>query len=74
MSHYVIVDLANQWLQFDVGPPTIITGLVTKGRGDTGRKHWVTRFKVSYSNDTKLWYFYKDASHLLPKVIFFTII
>ncbi len=59
---------ANQWLQFDVGPPTLITGLVTKGRADTRRKHWVTRFRVSYSNDSKVWYYYKDASHLDPKV------
>ena len=59
---------ANQWLQFDVGPPTLITGLVTKGRSDTRRKHWVTRFRVSYSNDSKVWYYYKDASHLDPKV------
>jgi lactadherin len=55
---------ANQWLQYDVGPPTLITGVVTRGRGDTGRRQWVTRFLISYSNDTALWYFYKDASHL----------
>ncbi len=59
---------ANQWLQFDVGPPTLITGLMTKGRGDTRRKHWVTRFRLSYSNDSRVWYYYKDASHLDPKV------
>jgi len=58
----------NQWLQFDIGPPTLITGLITKGRGDTGKKHWVTRYKVSYSNDSQIWYYYKDASHLEPKV------
>ena len=62
---------ANQWLQFDVGPPTLITGLVTKGRADTRRKHWVTRFRVSYSNDSKVWYYYKDASHLDPKVMYY---
>ena len=52
---------------FDVGPPTLVTGIVTKGRGDS-RKQWVTRFRISYSNDTNIWYFYKDASHLDPKV------
>ncbi|KAK2183079.1 hypothetical protein NP493_324g03010 [Ridgeia piscesae] len=58
---------AHQWLQFDVGPPTLVTGLVTKGRGDTKRKHWVTRFRLSYSNDTTTWLYYKDATHLDPK-------
>ncbi|XP_013385516.1 lactadherin isoform X2 [Lingula anatina] len=55
---------AEQWLQFDVGPPTTVTGVVLKGRGDTRRKHWVTQFKISYSNDSKTWTFYKDASNL----------
>jgi len=41
--------------------------VVTKGRGDTGRKHWVTRFRLSYSNDSRVWYYYKDATHLDPK-------
>ncbi|RUS74395.1 hypothetical protein EGW08_017850 [Elysia chlorotica] len=58
----------KQWLQFDVGPPTLVTGIVTKGRGDTKRKHWVQRFRLSYSNDTKTWYSYKDAHHLDPKL------
>src|SRR6218665_211034 len=60
---------ATQWLQFDVGPPTLVTGLITKGRGDGKRKQWVTRFRLSFSNDTQVWYYYKDASHLDPKVI-----
>ncbi|XP_055900427.1 lactadherin-like isoform X2 [Biomphalaria glabrata] len=57
----------SQWLQIDVGPPTLITGIITKGRGDTQRNHWVQRFKIAYSNDTRVWYSYKDAVHLLPK-------
>ncbi|BFZ16140.1 hypothetical protein BsWGS_19179 [Bradybaena similaris] len=57
----------TQWLQVDVGPPTLITGIIVKGRGDTLRKHWVQRFKIAYSNDTRLWYSYKDAHHLDPK-------
>ncbi|XP_076471901.1 lactadherin-like isoform X2 [Babylonia areolata] len=61
-------DNDSQWLQMDVGPPTLVTGVVTKGRGDTRRKHWVERFKISYSNDTRVWYFYKDAHHLDPKL------
>lgn len=57
----------NQWLQFDIGPPTLVTGLITKGRGDGKRKQWVTRFRLSFSNDTQVWYYYKDATHLDPK-------
>jgi hypothetical protein len=52
----------------DIGPPTLVTGVITKGRADTRKKHWVKRFKISYSNDTNVWYFYKDAHHLDPKV------
>ena len=51
---------AEQWLQFDVGPPTLVTGVVTKGRGDGRKKHWVTEYRLSYSNDSRLWHFYKD--------------
>jgi len=53
----------NQWLQVDIGPPALVTGLVTKGRGEAGKQHWVTRFRVSYSNDTTTWHFYTDSSY-----------
>ncbi|ESN93060.1 hypothetical protein HELRODRAFT_69241 [Helobdella robusta] len=58
---------ANQWLQLDIGPPTMITGLVSKGRLDSRKKQWVTKYKISYSNDTEKWHFYRDAPHLDPK-------
>jgi len=58
----------KQWLQLDIGPPTLVTGMVTRGRGDTRRKHWVTRFRLSHSNDSQHWTVYKDATHLRPKV------
>ena len=56
----------HQWLQLDLGPPTQVTGIVTKGRGD--KKTWVTSYSLSYSNDTKIWFYYKDANHLEAKV------
>ncbi|CAH8581012.1 unnamed protein product [Heterobilharzia americana] len=59
---------ALQWLQIDVGPPTLITGVIIKSRGDVKNSQYVTRFKLSYSNDTRLWYFYKDAAPLDPRV------
>jgi hypothetical protein len=49
----------------------MITGLVTKGRGDSIKNQWVTKYKISYSNDSILWSFYKDANHLEPKVIYY---
>lgn len=57
-----------QWIQIDIGPPTLITAVITKGRGDSKRSHWVKRFMIKYSNDTEDWTTYKDAHHLDPKV------
>lgn len=56
----------RQWLELDLGPPTVVTGLVTRGRGD--KKHWVTSYSVSYSNDSNVWFYYKDANHLEAKI------
>jgi len=60
--------LGDQWLQFDIGPASLVTGVVTRGRGDSSKRQWVTRYKLAYSNDTRDWVFYNDASHLDPKV------
>lgn len=61
---------ANQWLQFDIGPATLVTGLVTKGRSEGQRKHWVTRYRLSYSNDSQTWHFYKHSPHLPVNVTY----
>uniref|UniRef100_A0A0X3P242 Lactadherin n=1 Tax=Schistocephalus solidus TaxID=70667 RepID=A0A0X3P242_SCHSO len=53
-----------QWFQLDLGPPTMVTGVVLRSRGDGKWPQYVTHFKVSYSNDSKLWFFYKDAPHM----------
>lgn len=58
----------GQWLQLDIGPPTLITAVVTKGRGDTGRKTWVTSYTVSYSNNTADWTVYKEKRRTDNKV------
>jgi len=59
----VCVCTGNQWLEFDIGPATLVTGVVTRGRGDGRRKHWVTRFRLSYTNDTQNapWRYYDDT-------------
>ncbi|XP_069674564.1 lactadherin-like isoform X2 [Periplaneta americana] len=58
----------HQWLQFDLGPATQVTGILTKGRADTKRRQWVTSYTVSYSNDSVVWFVYKDGNQLGPKV------
>lgn len=57
-----------QWYQIDLGPPTLITGVVLRPRGDGKWQQYVTLFKLSYSNDSLLWFFYKDAAHLDQRV------
>uniref|UniRef100_A0A5K3FEA4 Lactadherin n=1 Tax=Mesocestoides corti TaxID=53468 RepID=A0A5K3FEA4_MESCO len=57
-----------QWFQIDLGPPTLVTGVVLRPRGDGKWQQYVTLFKLSYSNDSLLWFFYKDAPHLDQRV------
>jgi len=61
----------SEWLEFEIGgPATLVTGLVTRGRGDGRRKHWVTHYRLSYSNDSQRgpWHFYQDAPNQPYKV------
>ncbi|KAF2354673.1 Coagulation factor 5/8 C-terminal domain [Trinorchestia longiramus] len=39
-----------------------------KRRGDSRRRHWVQSYTLTYSNDTVIWYTYKDTNHLDAKV------
>ena len=65
----LLVFLVNDnWLQVDIGHPTRVTALVTKGRGDRGEQ-WVTKYVLAFSNDTRLWVYYNDAQRTEPKVI-----
>ncbi|CAF1251328.1 unnamed protein product [Adineta steineri] len=57
----------DNWLQIDIGHPTRITALITKGRGDQGEQ-WVTKYILAFSNDTRLWVYYNDAQRTDPKV------
>ncbi|VUZ57727.1 unnamed protein product [Hymenolepis diminuta] len=43
-----------QWYQIDLGPPTLITGVVLRPRGDGKWQQYVTLFKLSYSNTQTL--------------------
>ena len=31
-------------------------------------QNWVTSYSLTYSNDTNIWFYYKDANHLEAKV------
>merc|ERR1711997_228368 len=58
VAHFQYILISDhEWLQFDLGPPTMITGLITRGQGD--KKRYVTSYTMSYSNDTSNWHFYK---------------
>lgn len=52
----------NQWLQFDLGPPTLVTGVVTKGRMDVKKRAWVKSYKLSFSNDSSVGHFYNEGA------------
>lgn len=71
---YLWFIVENEWIQLDIGSPSLVTALITKGRGDTGRKQWVTRYRVSYSNDSLVWQFYEDKFNLeeVSKQVFVT--
>ncbi|CAD5112644.1 DgyrCDS1858 [Dimorphilus gyrociliatus] len=52
------------WLQIDVGPPTILTAVSTKGLGEFRKKRWVTHFNISYANSTTgPWYNYSESGN-----------
>ncbi|CAF1300503.1 unnamed protein product, partial [Adineta ricciae] len=57
----------DQWLEFDLGHPSTVTSLITKGRTDTNQEQWVTKYRVSFSNDSRLWIYYKDKLQIEPK-------
>jgi len=74
LSAWMLLLLGDQWLQFDIGPASLVTGVVTRGRGDSSKRQWVTRYKLAYSNNTQDWIFYNDASHLDPKVCYLPVL
>ncbi|CAF0912710.1 unnamed protein product [Rotaria sp. Silwood1] len=59
--------ITENWLQIDIGHPTRVTALVTKGRGDRGEQ-WVTKYILAFSNDSRLWVYYNDARRTVPKI------
>ena len=39
----------EEWLQYDLGSPQVIYGVVTRGRAD--HPQWVTQYKLAYANE-----------------------
>ena len=57
----------NQWLQVDLGNQhTQVTGVATQGRN--GHPQWVTKYKLQYSHDGVIFYYYKDPGQSGTKV------
>ena len=69
----------NQWIQANLLISTMVTGVITQGKGL--RDQWVTKFKVQYSDDGVSFTYVKDPAnqndlvrcvYLLPsKLLFF---
>ena len=46
-------DDTDMWLQVDLGSPKSIAGIIMQGRGKySSATHWVSEYKVGFSNDT----------------------
>ena len=49
----------HQHVQVDFGEITRVTGVATQGRGDNYQQ-WVTAYKIMYSNDKRVWKYYRE--------------
>ncbi|KAL7675532.1 hypothetical protein ACOME3_001801 [Neoechinorhynchus agilis] len=56
----------DNWIQIDVGYPSTVNAIVTKGKSDF-EDIWVTKYIVAYSNDSRSWNFV-TASSSKPRV------
>ena len=60
-------DNDNQWLQLDLGDHyTVVTDVATKG--GSAINNWVTKYKLQYSDDGKLFRDYKERGQWTKKV------
>ena len=57
----------HQWLQVDLGSQyTKVTSVATQGRNDLAQ--WVTKYKLTYSDDGVTFQYYKEQGQLADKV------
>jgi len=59
-------DDVNQWIQVDFGSYTRVTGVATQGRYDDD--HWVTKYRLQYSDDGMTFQTYKTRGEKSTKV------
>ena len=57
----------NQWIQVAFGETVHVTGVMIQGRG-AGSEHYVTKFKVLYSDDSVNWNYVQTADNQSDKV------
>lgn len=64
---------ADQWLQIDLfslgNKYTRITGVATQGRRNENYQHWVSKYKLQYSNDGVNFRYYKEQGQTADKVL-----
>ncbi|XP_028250097.1 coagulation factor V [Parambassis ranga] len=58
----------NSWIQVDFQRPVVISQVATQGAKQMFHSHFVTRYLISYSNDRRMWIFYKGDSRDFRKV------
>lgn len=62
---------ADEWLQIDLKTQgTKVSGVATQGRDTTSYEHWVTKYKLEYSNDEVRFQYYRDQGQTVDKVEF----
>uniref|UniRef100_UPI003590113E inactive carboxypeptidase-like protein X2 n=1 Tax=Myxine glutinosa TaxID=7769 RepID=UPI003590113E len=52
-----------QWIQLDALQLTKFTGVITQGRNSIWSSHWVTKYRVYFSNDTLSWKTYQEGGY-----------
>lgn len=59
---------ANQWLQVELGSQYWVTRLATQGRNGDRYEQWVTKFNLQYSDNGKIFPFYREQGQIVKKV------
>uniref|UniRef100_A0A8C4QFI1 F5/8 type C domain-containing protein n=1 Tax=Eptatretus burgeri TaxID=7764 RepID=A0A8C4QFI1_EPTBU len=52
-----------QWIQLDALQLTKFTGVITQGRSSIWSSHWVTKYRVYFSNDSLSWKTYQEGGY-----------
>ena len=58
----------HQWLQVDLLNTTRVSGVATQGRNGCSCNHWVTKYKLKYSEGGQAFKFYRGSGDNSDKV------